>query len=135
MLVMPEYVDFIRNNEEEILPGLFHILEAAIRYGYNIGEILSEFQEQIESMGEYFETKRNIRYYIDYIYLRAKYYSIKGNYHDSIYTLLFSLKTSVKLKDETGFRKSAALFETLRNQSSPEQLNEYLGLMQQILED
>ncbi|WP_310551163.1 DNA-binding protein [Paenibacillus glufosinatiresistens] len=132
--VVPQYVEFLRNNEEELLPGLIYILEAAIKNGYEIDDILNEYKDQIESMGEYYETKRNIRYYIDYIYLQARYFAMKGNITDSINTLLRTLETSVKLKDDTGFRKAAALFETLRYQAKPEQLAKYLGVMQQILE-
>lgn len=131
---LPDYLVFLRHNEEEILPGMIYILESAIKHKYNVDEVLIEFKEQIDSMGEYYITKRNIRYYIDYIYLKAKYYYINGNIYDSINSLLYSLASSVKLKDDTGFRKSAVLFEKLRNQTTSGQLDEYLCLMEQILD-
>lgn len=71
---------------------------------------------------------------IDYIYMTARYYSLQGKVPDAVNTLLHSLETSVKLKDDTGFRKSAALFEKLRNQSTSDQLDKYLSLMEQILD-
>ncbi|MNH24784.1 hypothetical protein D3C79_847360 [compost metagenome] len=112
---------------------MLYILDSAIKHGYKVDHVLDEFREQIAAMGEYYETKRNIRYYIDYIYLTVRYYSMKGNMFDAINTLLRSLETSVKLRDDTGFRKSAALFEKLRNQTTSDQLDKYLNLMDQIL--
>ncbi|WP_169834456.1 DNA-binding protein [Paenibacillus donghaensis] len=134
--VLPDYLVFLRKNEEEVLPGVLYILDSAIKHGYNVDHVLEEFREQIDSMGEYYETKRNVRYYIDYIYQEARYYSIQGKMEYAIDTLLRSLESSVKLKDDTGFRKSAALFELLRNQNqaTSDQLDKYLSLMEQILD-
>ncbi|WP_159067686.1 DNA-binding protein, partial [Paenibacillus ihuae] len=104
--VLPDYLVYLRQNEEEVLPGVLYILDSAIKHGYKVDHVLDEFRDQIAVMSEYYETKRNIRYYIDYIYLTARYYSMKGNMLDAINTLLRSLETSVKLRDDTGFRKS-----------------------------
>ena len=131
--VLPDYLAFLRQNEKEVLPGVLYILDSAIKHEYNVDHVLDEFRDQIEKMSEYYETKRNIRYFIDYIYMTARYYSLQGKIPDSINKLLHSLETSVKLKDDTGFRKSAALFEKLRNQATSDQLDKFLGLMEQIL--
>lgn len=132
--ILPDYIAYLRNNEEELVPGLIHILEAAINFRHNIDEILAEFQEKVSAMEEYYENKRNVRYYIDYFYLKAKYYSINGKYYDAINIILQSLESSVKLRDNTGFRKAVALFEILRAESTPSQREEYKLRMQQILE-
>lgn len=132
--VLPDYLAFLRNDGEEVLPGVLYILDSAIRHGYNIDHVLDEFSEQIRAMGEYYETHRNIRYYIDYMYMTARYYSLQGRTPDAVHKLLQALETSVKLKDDTGFRKSVALFEKLRNQTTSDQLDKYLRLMNQILD-
>jgi hypothetical protein len=132
--ILPDYIDFLRNNEQELVPGLVHVLESAIKYNYNVEGILAEFQEKISAMEEYYETQRNVRYYSDYIYLKARYYSINGKTYDALNTLLQSLASSVRLKDDTGFRKSVALFEILRDESTSSQREEYKLVMQQILE-
>lgn len=132
--VLPDYLVFLRDNKEEILPGVLNILDSAVKHGYNVNHVLEEFREQIDAMDEYYITKRNIRYYIDYIYMTAKYYSLQGNLSDAVNTLLRSLELSVKLKDDTGFKKSVALFEKLRNQTTYDQLDKYHSLMDQILD-
>ncbi|WP_081972085.1 hypothetical protein [Paenibacillus borealis] len=131
--IIPDYIAFLRINEQELLLGLISILKAAINFKYNVDEILNEFQEKMSAMAVYYETQRIVRYYNDYIYLKAKYYSIIGKTYDSINTLLLSLTSSVKLNDNTGFRKSVALFENLRAESTASQLGEYKLLMQQLL--
>ncbi|UQZ32206.1 DNA-binding protein [Paenibacillus sp. PK3_47] len=132
--VLPDYLLYLRNNEEEVLPGVLYILDSAIKHEYNVNHVLDEFSEQIAAMAEYYVTKRNIRYYIDYFYMTAKYYALQGNLADAVNTLLHSLETSIKLKDDTGFRKSAALFEKLRNQTTSDQLDKYHGLIETILD-
>lgn len=109
-------------------------MKAAVKHRFNVDHVLEEFGEQITSMDEYYETQRNIRYYLDYSYLKARYYSINGSIDDALNTIAQSLATSVKLKDDTGFKKSAALFETLRGQATSQQLDTYLQIMKSILD-
>ncbi|WP_238651369.1 DNA-binding protein [Paenibacillus piscarius] len=132
--VLPDYLAYLRSDREEVLPGVLYILDSAIRHGTNIDYVLDEFSEQIRAMGEYYETHRNIRYYIDYMYMTARYYALQGRTSEAVHKLLHALETSVKLKDDTGFRKSVALFEKLRNQTTSDQLDKYLRLMNQILD-
>lgn len=54
---LSDYLVFLRHNKEEILPGMIYILESAIKHKYNVDEVLIEFKEQIDSMGEYYITK------------------------------------------------------------------------------
>ncbi|WP_151736953.1 DNA-binding protein [Paenibacillus tengchongensis] len=132
--ILPDYLALLRHNDEEVLPGIIYILESAIKHEYNVDDILNEFKDRIMAMDQQNETKRNIRYYIDYIYLVAKYFSLNGKIYEAIDNLLLALSTSVRMKDDTGFRKSAALFEKLRNQATSGQRDKYLGLMQEIID-
>lgn len=133
--VLQDYVTFIRENEDELLPGLLHILESAIRYDYTIDSILDEFEEKIDNNVEYYEKYTNIRYLIDYIYLLGKYYSEKGNHENAIKYTLRTLSLSVRLKDDTGFRKSAALYEFLREYTTPVHQHAYKNIMINILRE
>lgn len=132
--VLNEYLEFIRQNEEEVLPGVLYILDSAVTHGFNVDNVLEEFRGQIEAKWEYYKTQRNIRYYIDYIFQISRYYALQGNISDAINMILVSLETSIKLKDDTGFKKSAALFEKHRNQTTSDQLDKYHSFMDQILD-
>lgn len=132
--VLESYLHFIQHHEDELLPGLITILESAIAHNYSIDLILAQFEARVSAMSDYYKTERNIRYYIDYIYLLSKYYSINDKFYDAIHTLLKSLSASVKLRDDTGFKKSVALFESLREHATSCQLKEYRSIMLQILD-
>ncbi|WP_052380745.1 hypothetical protein [Paenibacillus camerounensis] len=132
--VLPDYLAFLRNTREEMMPGVLYILDSAIKYRFSVDHVLEEFSEQITAMAEYYEIQRNIRYYIDYSYLKARYFSINDKVDDALIIIVQSLATSVKLKDDRGFKKLAALFETLRGQATSEQLDKYLGIMKSILD-
>lgn len=132
--VLQEYVEFIRNSdEEEILPGLITILESSIKYNYSVDWILKEFETNVNDIGEQ-ESTENIRYFIDYMYLLATYHYKQGNIRDAINTALEVLLLSGKLKDDTGFKKSVALFEILRDHTDHSQQQVHKNIMTTILE-
>ncbi|GGH34868.1 DNA-binding protein [Paenibacillus segetis] len=132
--VLQDYVAFIRNNREELLPGLITILESAITFDYSIDSVVAEFGEIIDSMCEFYKTKAKIRYYVDYKYLLARYYHKQDRNEIAIHTILKSLQTSSNLKDDTGIIKSVALFEFLRNHANNTQHQVYKNIMKNILE-
>lgn len=133
--MLQDYVKFIRENEEELLPGLIHNLESAIKYNYSIDSILAEFEERIEVEAEYYETNRNRRYYIDFTYLLGEHYANNGYSEIAINNTLKALTSSVKLQDDTGFRKSTALYELLREHTTPIQQHEYKNIMLNIIRE
>ncbi|MDQ0495321.1 DNA-binding protein [Paenibacillus brasilensis] len=134
MDTLPEYVQFIHQSEEELLPGTITILEAAIKYDYNVDWALKEFEPTLDSLDGEYETEANIRYYIDHLYLMALYNLKNGKYSNALNIVLKALRMSDKLKDDTGFKKINALFISFSEHASKEQLNEYNVLNKTILE-
>lgn len=134
MGVLHKYVEFIRkNDDEELLPGLITILESSIMHDYSIDWVLKEFKINVDDIGEH-ETIVNIKYHEDYIYLLAMYYYKQENMYDTINTILEILLLSIKLDDYTGFKKSAALFELLRDHADQSQLKVHHNIMKTIIE-
>ncbi|WP_149646655.1 DNA-binding protein [Paenibacillus sp. B2(2019)] len=132
--VLKEYVEFIRNSaEEELLPGLITILESSIKYNYSVDWILSEFEINANDIGAR-GTQESIRYFVDYKFLLAMYYYKQENMCDAINTILETLLLSIKLKDDTGFKKAAALFEILRDYANQSQLQVHHNIMETIIE-
>lgn len=132
--ILQEYVEFIRNSkEEELLPGLITILESSIKHNYSVDWILIEFDTIVKHLGEQ-ETKENIRYYVDYIYLLAIYHYKQGNMSNAINISLEILILSGKIKDDLGFKKSAALYEILRDHANQSQQQVHKNIMKTILE-
>lgn len=132
--VLPDYVEFIRNNDkEELLAGLLTVLESSIKYNYSVDWVLEEFKGQVEELSST-EKREDVRYYVDYIYLHAIYlYKMKRNV-DSINLILDIFILSGKLDDRTGFRKTVAFYEVIRSHASSSQQEKHLEIMRNILE-
>ncbi|CAH1055257.1 DNA-binding protein [Paenibacillus pseudetheri] len=131
--VLKEYVEFIRNSEEELLPGLITILESSIKYNYSVDWILREFEINANDIGAR-GTQESIRYFVDYKFLLAMYHYKQENMCDAINTILETLLLSITLKDDTGFKKAAALFEILRVYANQSQLQVHHNIMKTIIE-
>lgn len=132
--VLNEYVQFIRNSaEEELLPGLITILESSIKYNYSVDWILREFEINANDIGAR-GTKESIRYFVDYKFLLAMYHYKQENTFDAINIILETLLLSITLKDDTGFKKAAALFEILRDDANQSQLQVHHNIMKTIIE-
>lgn len=132
--VLKEYVKFIRNSaEEELLPGLITILESSIKYNYSVDWILREFEIYANDIGAR-GTQESTRYFVDYKFLLAMYHYKQENMCDAINTILETLLLSIKLKDDTGFKKAAALFEILRDYANQSQLQVHHNIMKTIIE-
>ena len=134
MDTLPEYVHFIhQSEEEELLPGIITILEAAIKYDYNVDWALKEFQPTLDSLDGNYETDANIRYYIDHLYLMALYNLKNANYSYALNISLKALGMSDKLKDDTGYKKLNALFVSFSVHATKDQLEAYNVLNNKIL--
>ncbi|WP_313640991.1 DNA-binding protein [Paenibacillus sp.] len=132
--ILEEYVEFIRNSaKEELLPGLITILESSIKYNYSVDCILIEFEINVNAIVEQ-GTKESIRYFVDYKFLLAMYHYKQENMYDAVNTTLETLLSSIKLKDDTGFKKAAALFEILRDYANQSQLQVHHNIMKTIIE-
>ncbi|MNW53671.1 hypothetical protein D3C74_312380 [compost metagenome] len=134
MDTLPEYVQFIhQSEEEELLPGIITILEAAIKYDYNVDWALKEFQSTLDSLDGNYETDANIRYYIDHLHLMALYNLKNANYSYALNISLKALGMSDKLKDDTGYKKLNALFVSFSVHATKDQLEAYNVLNNKIL--
>ncbi|OZQ68246.1 hypothetical protein CA600_06835 [Paenibacillus sp. VTT E-133280] len=132
--ILEEYVEFIRNSaEEELLPGLITILESSIKYNYSVDWILREFEINANDIGAR-GTQESIRYFVDYKFLLAMYHYKQKNMCKAINTILETLLLSITLKDDTGFKKAAALFEILRDKANQSQLQVHHNIMKTIIE-
>ncbi|ASA21478.1 DNA-binding protein [Paenibacillus donghaensis] len=132
--VLEKYVSFLRDNPNELLPGLLHILQSSMNHHYSADWILAEFEELVSTRSETYTTQRNIRYYIKYIHLLSKYYAVQGDHLTAVNVLLQGLVFSVKVRDDIGFRQSTALFESMRDHTTAEQQELYKSLMIEVLE-
>ncbi|MEK4513549.1 DNA-binding protein [Paenibacillus sp. FSL K6-2524] len=130
---MDEYVHFLRENPEEVLPGLNNILQSAFLHNLDVDHILHVFAEEIGRFGDY-EDSVNVAYYYTYSYFLAVYLIKKGKYRESVDYIIQSLSLSHKLHNDREFKQCIALFETYRDFASDVQIDEYKVFQKFILE-
>ncbi|WP_342420014.1 DNA-binding protein [Paenibacillus sp. FSL H8-0168] len=134
--VLQEYMQFLRNNPEELLPGLLSIVEGASRYDYPLEAVLESFAEQIEGF-KYFEEPVNVSYYFRFCYQLALYYIKQQQFTVALGYILQSLMLSdtLGMEHEHEFRKCTAIFEIFRSQATATQQDQYITILKGVLKD
>ncbi|ASR49795.1 DNA-binding protein [Paenibacillus kribbensis] len=132
--LVEEYVAFLQDNLEEILPGLNTILQAALMYHLDVGDILHTFAEQIDEFGSY-EDAENVSYYYSYCYHLALYYRNCGRLQDAVGITVRAMQLADQSGNDRNFKKCTALFESLRESATAEQIREYRQMLMQCLDE
>ncbi|MNW27597.1 hypothetical protein D3C74_43990 [compost metagenome] len=135
--VLDNYVAFLKESRpEELLPGLINILEASLKNGNNIDQLLEDFKTNTADVILYYEKQqRKTRYLTNYFYLLSLYRIKMGNYQDAVHNILLATVASDSFKDMIAFKKCVALFDIYRNYATDEQLNMYSSRMLLILKE
>ncbi|MBP2000000.1 hypothetical protein J2Z69_001019 [Paenibacillus shirakamiensis] len=120
-----DYVEFLKLDEEEVLPGLITILEAANFNGWIIDEAISEFiPKELEAFSCY-EDQGNRVYYIKLLNQLAIYEFGRKNYNKTIEYILSYLTKAVKMDAHREFIVIISMFETIRSFATSDQENCY----------
>ncbi|KAA9004193.1 hypothetical protein F4V43_12420 [Paenibacillus spiritus] len=141
--VLPVYVKHIRKRKEdvlEVLAGIITLFEAALKNNFDIDWIINEFNSSLEEVKVHcHDNIVNIRYFTEYLYLSSLYKFRKKNFSDALKSTLEGLEYSVKLKDNTAFKKNVALYEAFREYARVDQEENYrmqlLTILEGVLED
>ncbi|MDQ0492333.1 DNA-binding protein [Paenibacillus brasilensis] len=132
--LIEEYVAFLQANLEEILPGLNTILQAALMYHLDVADILHTFAEQINEFESYKDAE-NISYYYSYCYHLALYYRKYGRLQDAVGLTLQAMQLTDQSGNDCNFKKCTALFESLRESATVEQISQYREMLMQCLDE
>ncbi|WP_025717416.1 hypothetical protein [Paenibacillus sp. 1-18] len=133
---LEDYVQFLRDNPEELLPGLLSIVEGAYRYDYPLEDILQSFAEQIDDF-KYFEEPVNVSYYFRFCYQLALYYIKQQQVTAALDYILqpLMLSDTLGMEHEHEFRKCTAIFEVFRTQATATQQDQYITILKGVLKD
>ncbi|MEK5252917.1 helix-turn-helix transcriptional regulator [Paenibacillus sp. FSL F4-0125] len=136
--VLPEYVAYIEQREEEILSGLFKILQAANYYQFNVDDILLRFKQKKSDCRDHRLENRSYNQqiledrYTNLMAEIASYYIKRNEYEISIKYIMISLECSVKINSESCIIKCVGMFEQLRHIASIETQKEYQNLISKV---
>lgn len=138
--ILPDYVSYINQRKDEILPALFKILQAANWYRFNVDDILTRFAQEIVG---YRERKGRVGiytaqviedHYTHFMTELAYYFLIKGDYNTGINYILEGLESSVTINSETCIIRCVGLFEEFRHVASIKAQREYQNLISEVRE-
>ncbi|WP_246054323.1 helix-turn-helix domain-containing protein [Paenibacillus anaericanus] len=133
--VLPEYVAYIEQYEEEILLALFMILQIANRNQFNVDDILLRFEHQIpEFKARQGEEGRYTPLVIEdrYAHFMAEltlYYMNRGEYEKGMKYMLAGLESALKINSKICIIRYVGLFEQFRYAASLESQIIYKNLI------
>lgn len=114
--ILDEYIKYLKQNPNELLPGIFNIVYSANKYNFNIDPILLEFQAQIQDYSiqatqDVYVTQVLSEHYNTLLYELTCYYVNKRDYINGIVTLSKGLENAVALRKEKNIIKFSFIFE------------------------
>ncbi|WP_128099978.1 MULTISPECIES: helix-turn-helix transcriptional regulator [Paenibacillus] len=133
--VLPTYVEFIEENQAELLPALVSIMEAANKYGMNIDHILLKFDFQINSVemltqGYSKQVKSDL--YTTFLVELAIYHLTRGRHEKGLRQIMNCLKSAIEINNQSDIIHCVALYEKYRNKATDEIQNQYKSLLMEV---
>ncbi|NOU79956.1 DNA-binding protein [Paenibacillus sp. LMG 31459] len=126
--VLNSYTAFLRENPEEVLPGLDVILQATLRYGLDVDELLKMFAEQTAEFSTY-EDDENLEHCYSFSHHLALYHKRAGRMMDAMEQIVQAVKLAYRSGNDSHATRSLALFESLRDWATVEQVSEIQALI------
>ncbi len=128
---IPEYIEIMRENEQEIVQGLTTLLESANKHGYDISKILDVFHNYLEVRSDHldiigqYKKEFQILNYANLNLQYAIYCFRKKEFKLGITKLLESIEDSMQIGNEEGIHKKMSMFEMYRSQASGQQSEKF----------
>ncbi|AZK45821.1 DNA-binding protein [Paenibacillus lentus] len=133
MDVLGRYSDFIQQEDEELLPGLITILEAANAHGWDVDPILDIYIPQSMEIFSGYEDYGNRIYYIKLLNQLAIYSLNKKRYLETINYILDYFTFAVNIDLSREFITSLSMYESVRSFASPGQQQRYNHILKGVL--
>lgn len=134
--VLPEYVEYIAPQKDEIFVALYHIMISANLYDWNVDHILKQFSDYIPyrinltKFGKYNRQVMSDQYARFLVELAA--YHLHNNRKEGITLILQSLESSARINNESNVIKCVDLFEHNRHRASEEEKEQYKLLIREV---
>ncbi|MFJ2046733.1 DNA-binding protein [Paenibacillus taichungensis] len=129
--LLEEYVNFLLEHPEECIAGLRTVVEAAVRYRWQIDRVLHMFANQVQGVGVKLDSSNNADMY-HYCYHRALYEQCMGRQKKAVEFILQALRLADELEMNRYFKKCALLWESLREDATEEQIGRYRAFLEEI---
>ena len=135
--VLPDYLNYISNKENEVFPALCEIVVAANSFNLDIDHVLNKYEsvflyrEQVSRLGKMSSHITNDRY-ARLLMGISEYYFGKEDYTNGFNTLLDSLSFSLEINNGLSMLKCVGLFEKNRRYASDSLIMQYQHLISEV---
>lgn len=134
--LLPDYINFIRNKKEEILPALWNIMIVANQYDVNVDSIIDTFNNEIlhihkQEGNEVYNQQDTSDQIVGLLFELAHYYLTKKNYTKGFEFLMDVMEKCTIINNESTLLKSMKLFESYRKVASDEFKSKYHNLVEE----
>jgi len=129
--IINEYLAFLEQEEEERLPGISMILEAANKYSYDVDRIIEDFKADFDEI-EFYDDPVNMGYTINCKYQLAVYYINRKDIQVGLDYALQSLQLAVKIGNDKGSSSCLFLFENNRDYATDIQLATFKSIIKGV---
>lgn len=129
---LPDYMNYLMNNPDQLLPCLITLLEANRLTGLPIEDYLQGFNSNIQNFDNS-ENSINVSYYLTLMFELALYYNRERRVHEAIDALLQCFSICSRTGIEMYLKKYVALFENLRDQATAQQIASYKTIFEGAL--
>lgn len=134
---LDNYISFVKDKPDEVLPCLITVTEAANKFNFNIDSILDYFSEYLNEHffhSEINQTLVNSRYLV--LYYQLSLYNFKNkNFSSGIDYILKSLNISVIMYNKNRIIDCISLFERYRNYALDIQVSNYSNIISEVNKD
>ncbi|WP_054958543.1 hypothetical protein [Paenibacillus dakarensis] len=126
--ILNPYVDFLKRNPKEILPGMGSIIKAANTYRQNINHIIHSFSQEInQSILNSPKELVYTAYHHSFLVQIIKYKIHHAEYVKAIdYTLRLMLSSHLADNDKL-YKFALVSFESIRNHATENQLDQFIA--------
>ncbi|MGM0715287.1 helix-turn-helix transcriptional regulator [Brevibacillus parabrevis] len=129
LILLSEYVDFLTEHPNEILPGMLTIIEAANQHGFCIDELLDHFSAHLSSFHDH-QNPINLSQNFHFWDQKSEYDFRKGRTSQAINELLLCLDFSDKMAYYHGFKRCITKFWKHLPHASNEQKDRYQAILE-----
>ncbi|MCM3782031.1 hypothetical protein M3231_03510 [Neobacillus mesonae] len=130
---VPEYVQFLDENPEQVLQGLINILRSANQFNYRVDSDITKLSEHVENYIAYSGDKVRSAHYLSYQYQLALYKHKKQEHVAAIDIALHVLVASDLLNNDKFFKKAISLFEVIKKYGTVSQLKSCYDILNDII--
>lgn len=132
--VIPEYIQYLKENEEELLTAMVRIMEAANLYQFDIDYIFEIFKAQLSVTPDahFLSSPTKVDQYAKYLAETSIYFMNKKQYQTGMKYLIDCLAIAIRINNYRSIVKCVGIFEKYRQYAEKSVVTDYMKLVEEV---